>query len=199
MSRDDAGQRDATLHEYEVTIRSWGPSHEPGEADYDDYVVEAEDRGEAKELAWDKADLGFQMTGEIVQAEDLGAVDEQLVTDGGTPATGGQQMVNKLALVNDDGGNIVYDGPFEFLRDGGRWELIVPIGEDEYAGIHEQTAETLSERVGDLALALADGGLEASGYIETAEIIEGQLVFGVDDGNHLSPSEVDVDLSEVEQ
>jgi len=79
---DDAQQ------EYEVTIRSWGPSHEPGEADYHDILVEAADKDEAEQLAWDEIDLDYQETGETVQVEPL----PDLVTDGGTQQTGDQRV-----------------------------------------------------------------------------------------------------------
>lgn len=101
-------------------------------------------------------------------------------------------VVNRFAFVDpDDGGNIEYEGPFEVTRDGGSVEIMIPADPDDYAGVHEGTAERLTDRQGDFGVALADGGIFASGVIEAVDVLEGKLIVRLNDGNYADPSEVD--------
>lgn len=45
--------------EYGVMIRAYGPSDDPGEARYEEYIVDADDVGEAEENAVDKGKNHF--------------------------------------------------------------------------------------------------------------------------------------------
>ena len=111
-----------------------------------------------------------------------------------------ENVINRFAFLDaDDGAAIEYEGPFEFRRDAGSFEVDIPTDPDDYAGIHEGTAENLTERDGDFGVALADAGIEASGVIEAADVIEGKLTIRVDDGAYADPSELDIDLSEVDR
>jgi len=121
-----------------------------------------------------------------------GTVPRVVETDGGRS----KDFINRFAFLDgQNGAHIEYEGPFEFARDGASFEVSIPIDPDDYAGIYQTTAENLSERVGDFGVAVADGGIEASGVIEAAEILESTLVVRVDDGRYVSSSDVDIDRS----
>jgi len=108
-------------------------------------------------------------------------------------------MVNSVAFVNpDDGAAVEYDGPFECTRDGGHAEITIPTDPDDYAGIHEGTADRLTDRVGDIGVALADGGIEVSGIIAAADRIEAGLVVRIDDGAFADPADVDIDRGTID-
>lgn len=136
--------------------------------------------------------LGYQRTKfSDIDIPDMGETDSERSGDEG------DQMVNSVAFINsDDGAAIEYEGPFHFLRDGSSWETAIPVDSDDYAGILETTAENLSDRVGDFLVAYADGELKASGTIEAADVIDGDLLVRVDDPTRVDPSEID--LSEVD-
>lgn len=107
--------------------------------------------------------------------------------------------INSVTVVSStDGATFEYDGPFNFIRDGGHFEVPIPVDPDDYAGIHETTAENLSEREGDILIARADDRIEGSGTIEAADVIEDDLVIRVDDAAYVDPSEVDIDRSELD-
>lgn len=102
-----------------------------------------------------------------------------------------KQTINRFAFIDpDDGSSVEYEGPFQVSRDAWNVEIEVPTDPDDYAGIHEDTAERLTDREGDLGMALADGGVFASGVIEAADVLEETLVIRLNDGNYASPSEV---------
>lgn len=104
------------------------------------------------------------------------------------------ETINNFAFVDTDGGSkIEYSGPFPITRDGGDFEVAIPVNPDDYAGIHEQTAENLTDRVEDIAVAIRDGSIYASGVIDAVEIIEQSLIVRVDDGNRVDPSEMEED------
>ncbi|SEO69980.1 hypothetical protein SAMN05216388_101737 [Halorientalis persicus] len=111
-----------------------------------------------------------------------------------------KDSINSLAFVDgDSGSHVEYGGPFAFTRDGGTAEVTIPVDPDDYAGIYETTAENLTDREGDLAVAVADGGIEVTGFIDAAVIEEGRLVVAIDDGNYAGPSDIDIDPSEVDR
>jgi len=99
--------------------------------------------------------------------------------------------VSSFVVLDERGAPVEYEGPFEFTRDGGSFEVSMPIGHDDDASIHRTAAAILRERVGDHAVTIADGGIEATGVIEGADILESTLVVRVNDGHYVSPSDVD--------
>ena len=115
-------------------------------------------------------------------------------------------MVNAFVIVDpENGSNHTFDGPFDFTRDGGNFELALPIGTGT-GTITEVEAETITDAnpddaaKGKLALALADGGVEGSGVIVAADRLESDVLVSVDAPLYLEPGEVDIDadLSEVD-
>ena len=108
---------------------------------------------------------------------------------------GTEQTINSLAFLNpDDAAAIEYQGPFTFLRDGGSWETSIPADPDDYSGVHRDTAGNLTDTVGHILVAIADGEVVASGYIESADVIEEKLMIRVNDPERLNPSEVDMGM-----
>lgn len=108
---------------------------------------------------------------------------------------GTEQMINRLAFLNpDDAASIQYDGPFTFLREGGSWQTAIPADPDDYSGIYRDTAESLTDTVGHILVAIADGEVVASGFIESADVIEDELRIRVDDPERLNPSEIDMGM-----
>jgi len=99
-------------------------------------------------------------------------------------STNTPSVINTLAFIDpDDGAAVDYRGPFEFLRDGGSAEITIPVDGNDAAGLWETTAKNLTDRVGDIGVAIADGGVESSGIIEAADIHEGDcLVIRINDG-----------------
>jgi len=61
-------------------------------------------------------------------------------------------------------------------------------------GVHETTAKKLSDRIGSVGIALADGGIEASGMIEAAEVIDGELMVRVNNPGRITPSQAEFNL-----
>lgn len=122
---------------------------------------------------------------------------------GGATPSGGldhKNSVNTLAFVDDeDGSHVEYEGPFIIDHDAGSAEVTIPVDPDDYAGIHQTTAENLTERVDDLAIAIADGSIEVAGFIEAADVIEDKCLVRIDDGNHADPSDFDIDPSEIDR
>lgn len=111
-----------------------------------------------------------------------------------------KNSVNTLAFVDaGSGSHVEYEGPFIIDYDAGSAEVTIPVDPDDYAGIHQTTAENLTERVHDLAVAIADGGIEVAGFIEAADIIEEKLLVRIDDGNHADPSDFDIDPSKIDR
>jgi len=103
------------------------------------------------------------------------------------------QTVNSITIVDStDGATLEYDGPFNFIRDGPEFEIAIPVGTDDRAAIHEQTAENLTEREGDFLIARVDGSVTASGEITAADIIENDLLFRVDDADYVDPADVEI-------
>lgn len=103
------------------------------------------------------------------------------------------RMVNSFAFVKvGTGASFVFDGPFPFLRDGGHFEVAIPVDPDDHAGIHRDVAENYLDNEGNIGIALADGELHASGTIEAVEIVDGQLAIRVDDPEYVSRSEIEV-------
>jgi hypothetical protein len=112
--------------------------------------------------------------------------------------TDGQSIhvINQFAFLDGHrGAHAGYKGPFELTRDGGSFEVSIPVDPNHYAGIHQTTAENLSERVGDFGVAVAGGRIEATGVIEAADILESTFIVRVNDGRYLSSSELDIDHS----
>jgi hypothetical protein len=97
----------------------------------------------------------------------------------------------------DDGFTLEYDGLFEFLRDGGDFELALPIDTDD-SGIYPETADSLTDTEGEILIARTDGDVEASGLIAAADIIEDDLLVRVDDPEYVSSSDLDVDRADLD-
>lgn len=115
------------------------------------------------------------------------------------PADKQKSTVNSLAFVDADAGSHVeYDGPFKLTGDAGSAEVSIPVDPDDYAGIYETTAENLAEREGDIAVAIADAAIEITGRIESADVVEDELIVRIDDGNRVSASDVDIDREAIE-
>lgn len=111
-----------------------------------------------------------------------------------------KETVNSLAFLDsEDGASVEYRGPFAIMRDAGSAEVAIPVDPDDYAGIHEGTAENLADRVGDFAVALADASIEVSGRIESVGFVDGDLLVRINDGNRVSPSEINVDPEEIDR
>jgi len=112
--------------------------------------------------------------------------------------------INALVLVDPDTGRpFTFDGPFSFARDGGDFETVVPIGTKATA-VTNAEADTITDagpasedERGDIALALADGGVEAGGRIAAADRIEDRVFVRVDDPTWMDSREAGIDLSEV--
>jgi len=105
-----------------------------------------------------------------------------------------QQTVTSITIANtDDGFTLEYDGPFGFTRDGGDFELALPISRTTDVGIFPETADSLTETEGEILVARTDGDVEASGLIEAADIIEDELLVRVDDPEYAGPSDLDRD------
>lgn len=117
----------------------------------------------------------------------------------GTPGLGAPNTINAVVLVDPEtGATFEHTGPYSFRRDAGDWEADIPADREERGGIEATTAESITDSVGEIALAYVDTRIEASGVIQAADVIEGTLTIRVDDPDHASPEDVDVDLSEVD-
>lgn len=104
--------------------------------------------------------------------------------------------INRFVFLNgENGANVEYEGPFEYVQDGGSFEVIIPVASSDGVGVHETTAKKLSDRIGSIGIALADGGVEASGVIEAADIIDGKLIVRVNNPSRITPSQADFNLS----
>ena len=98
--------------------------------------------------------------------------------------------INSFAFLDPkEGSHIEYGGPFEFERDGGQVEVSLPLKELPGGDV---TADNLTERDGDIGVALADGEIKSSGIISTADIIGEEVIVRVDDGDYADPSKFDV-------
>jgi len=107
------------------------------------------------------------------------------------------KIVHTVTFVDvQDGATIKYDGPFSFTRDGGSAEVTLPIDPGDDAGIYEATAENLTERVGDIVIARNVSGVESSGIIDAADVVEDMLIIRIDDAEYLSPSDIDSEIVE---
>jgi len=107
------------------------------------------------------------------------------------------ERITSFAFVNRaDGHAIEYEGIFEFERDGGCDYITIPCG-DTSDGIHPRTAQRLTTRTGDIGIAMTADGITASGIIQSADVIEEELLVRVDDAEWASPSDVDVDVEEL--
>lgn len=125
----------------------------------------------------------------------MSETDEKL----GTPGLGAPNTINAVVFIDPETGETFeYTGPYSFRRDGGDWEADIPVDLEERGGIEDTTADSITESVGELALAYVDTRIEASGVIEAADVIDGTLTIRVDDPDHATPADVDVDLSEVD-
>lgn len=114
--------------------------------------------------------------------------------------------INALVLVDPDTGRpFTFDGPFSFAREGGDFETVVPIGTKATA-VTNAEADTITDagpepddERGDIALALADGGVEAGGRVVAADRIEDRVFVRVDDPAWMDPRDGGIDLSEVDR
>jgi hypothetical protein len=78
-----------SVFEYGVLIRAWGADEEPGEARYKEYIVEASDEDEAKEMAVEEGKnsftegiIGRRDGYEVVEVECYGQVENGENNDG---------------------------------------------------------------------------------------------------------------------
>lgn len=102
------------------------------------------------------------------------------------------ETVNTLAFVNrKDGSHVEYEGPFEADVDSRVFQVVIPVDPDDYAGIHEGTAENLTDREDDLAVVTKDGSVEVTGIINACNIIDGELLVAIYDGNTVEPTTID--------
>jgi len=100
-----------------------------------------------------------------------------------------------LKVDPESGAAFQYDRYFEFLKHGTRWELSIELGDSPGAGsMHEEEAEMFTEQEGEIAIAMGAGGVVASGVIESADIIEDELIIAVND-----PVQINADEIEIEQ
>jgi hypothetical protein len=106
--------------------------------------------------------------------------------------------ITSFAFVNPEDGHVIeYEGIFEFERDGGCDYVTIPCDGNSSDSIHPRTAQRLTTQTGDIGIAMTDDGITASGIIESADIIEEELLIRVDDAEWASPSDVDVDVEEL--
>lgn len=103
------------------------------------------------------------------------------------------ETINSFAFVDrDNGAHFEFEGPFEFMRDGGSFEVTMGTGLDD-GEIARETAESYTDRHGDIGIAIRDGEIYASGEIEAADLLEDLLCVRVDDAVHVSPADLDYD------
>lgn len=175
-----------------INFDNAGIDHEQLDSD-SRFVLERWPDGDGHSSIWVYDSKTAYLRANKVVAEHT-TLNPESVSDGDHTAP---DTVNSVTVIDsDDGGSLTYDGPFSFLRDGGEWEITLPVDPDDRAGIHETTAENLTERVGDFAIAWADGSGEASGKIVAADVLEADLLFRVNDPTHVDPA--DIDLLEVD-
>jgi len=107
-----------------------------------------------------------------------------------------RDMVNRIAILDpEDGSSITLDGPFEFeFKAGG--EVRIPVNPEDYAGISEEKAESVTGRVENVAVIMADDEIVSTGVVDAADIIEKRLLVRVDDPQHLSLGDVDASRPE---
>lgn len=88
------------------------------------------------------------------------------------------------------------DGPFDFLRDGGQFEVTIPHEALLEANIHPEDLDSFEAGT---ALALADsrtvGHGEVVGFDRLPDTDE--YVIAVDDPLYINPNEVNVDIDEI--
>jgi hypothetical protein len=105
-------------------------------------------------------------------------------------------------IAPEDGEAVQYDGGFQWLRDGGSFEVTIPIDFDRAhkEAISERTAQYLTDRTDDIGVAMdRSGGLVGSGIIEACDVLEDGLVVRVNDSAWVDPETVpDEVLEEVE-
>lgn len=106
---------------------------------------------------------------------------------------GGRTTIDTLAFVDrETGSHVAYDGPFACRREGTSVEISIPLGDTE-ARITHQTAANLTDRVGDIAVTTWATGVDTTGHIEAADIIEDVLTVQIDDGNTVGPEAITSD------
>jgi len=113
--------------------------------------------------------------------------------------TDNPDFVNSVIIT--EGNSLTHiEGPFEFERDGGNWEVVMPVSEDDVSGtISEYQAENMSSDNERKAISLRDGEPASYGTVLVTDYLEDEsvVVLAVDDAVMVSSVEIereDIDL-----
>lgn len=115
--------------------------------------------------------------------------------------------VERVLIVDPtDGATIAYEGPFEFGRDGGIFEIALSVGTRPVMGgppveagvLADRDIETIPDREGSLLeeapehLLIAANGerVVASGQITAVGVGDERVGIAADDPNYIAPSEI---------
>ena len=112
----------------------------------------------------------------------------ELVTDGGQPAEVDipddidrpepKESINKLLLCGEKGYG-EFDGPYSYSVSAWTWDVAFPL-DGEYNSLHKGERSTLERAEGKIAVALADGSVEAYGHVKSVDEIEDELLVAVE-------------------
>jgi len=101
-----------------------------------------------------------------------------------------------LFVDRDDGYHRSIQSVFDFDRDGGTFHLAVSVG-DGPTEISESDVHFVEGFVGHIVLAMDSEEVLGSGIIESADVIEDELLIRTDDARFVGPNDVEVDVSKV--
>lgn len=99
------------------------------------------------------------------------------------------KLIDSLVFMNDDWFG-QYHGLFEMERDGGAFEVIIPL--DDSQGIHPETVEQLREHDEDRVVALDVDEVVDYGRVEAFDVFDDWAAIRVDSVDWMEPDDTEV-------